>query len=1129
MSRGLLEYLQSFDIIMLSETRRHVLDKDLWTQFKVFFHPASNLGRAGEGILLAIRYRPEYHIVPYSTKRGSLWAKVQFRGGGPPLIIGTTYIPPSGSPLLSSLSLNKRMNDIQATFGKALAEGFVFLGGDLNSRVGPLPPMTPGVDPQVNSHGRHLLRVVHKIGAYMCTGRVTGDIPARASFHGTRRSIATRLDHIIVSPSLLTHLVECQVDGERSDSDHFPLCTALSLPICLEERTPCDHGGTPLSQIVWSPAARDAYVRALQYDHSGFMSQCQQAIQTGDFQSSIRSLYAFVEGAAKESGMLKRSKRDHHQVNRHQPFFDTECKTLKRELWRYGRRVKWRGADFKKLEREYHARVRSKKRVFETQKLKCVINQKKSNPQKFWKTLRRDRDRLPNSLLDVSAWEPYMQSLARGPENGESPRIPPSEAYPPHEPPQDQCSELNSPFTVEEIDLGLRALANGKSPGILGFPAELFRYAQASSTPGEPYTPNVLSPLIADIFTLALANRMVPAEANACLVTPVHKKGDAYDTANYRPIAVGDSLMRLYANILNSRLVAYLENNRLRVDCQTGFRPELSTTHQLFIVQHLIDWARGVTPLHFAFLDLSKAYDRVSRFQLGIILEQLGIKGDFLHAVQAVINTTMLAVKIESRHGDLFESTSGVPQGCPLSPTVFGVMADGLPRYLAHHCPGVGITISDGTCVNLVRIPVLGYADDFALVAPTIEDLQCLVDATHAWCQIMDMRLNGAKTQYLYVNPNPQILGPPIPLRCAGVTVNAIDQAKYLGLQIHARKGLQASIQTLEQRFWMSWENLNRAYSNLGCNISMMLMVELYLACLPPLFSYGCEVWAFRCFKGKHVDSGRPSSTPLLEAHRRVLAQILGVRRTTPEGIINCELNIYSMHSSWLLRMVRFWNNIAAMRPDAVHHKVLLQDLRLAIVDGRETFAGTLMQQLKKLGYYIADHVRLNAVRSIDISEVKSLLDRQTDSLWDGLDDYPRSCVSNRALFCRYHRWFARPPHVPSHRSALKLQVSNRTLQAFMRFRLGCHNLPVDSGRQLGIPRAQRICTRCSLELVGDEHHLLFTCPAVQHVREQFMRLFQYKTRSVQTFMWQNDSEGVARFVVKALESYITLPGAVRP
>jgi uncharacterized protein YhhL (DUF1145 family) len=47
--------------------------------------------------------------------------------------------------------------------------------------------------------------------------------------------------------------------------------------------------------------------------------------------------------------------------------------------------------------------------------------------------------------------------------------------------------------------------------------------------------------------------------------------------------------------------------------------------------------------------------------------------------------------------------------------------------------------------------------------------------------------------------------------------------------------------------------------------------------------------------------------------------------------------------------MVRFWNNIAAMRPDSLHYKVLMHDIRLAIVEGRETFSGTLMQQLKKL------------------------------------------------------------------------------------------------------------------------------------------------------------------------------------
>jgi hypothetical protein len=141
-------------------------------------------------------------------------------------------------------------------------------------------------------------------------------------------------------------------------------------------------------------------------------------------------------------------------------------------------------------------------------------------------------------------------------------------------------------------------------------------------------------PAIADILTIAAGKRSIPAEQNVCLVTPVYKKRDAYDTGKYRPIPVGDTLMRLYASVLNSRLVSYLEQNRLRVDCHTGSRPDLSTTHQLFIVQHFIDWAMGVTPLHFAFLDLSKSYNRVSRFKLGQTLEQLGVKSDFLYAVK---------------------------------------------------------------------------------------------------------------------------------------------------------------------------------------------------------------------------------------------------------------------------------------------------------------------------------------------------------------------------------------------------------------------------------------------------------------------------------------------------------------
>ena len=49
----------------------------------------------------------------------------------------------------------------------------------------------------------------------------------------------------------------------------------------------------------------------------------------------------------------------------------------------------------------------------------------------------------------------------------------------------------------------------------------------------------------------------VPSNWNTVLV-PVFKKGDKGDTANCRPIKVSDCFEKLYASVLNARLVAWL-------------------------------------------------------------------------------------------------------------------------------------------------------------------------------------------------------------------------------------------------------------------------------------------------------------------------------------------------------------------------------------------------------------------------------------------------------------------------------------------------------------------------------------------------------------------------------------------
>ena len=46
-----------------------------------------------------------------------------------------------------------------------------------------------------------------------------------------------------------------------------------------------------------------------------------------------------------------------------------------------------------------------------------------------------------------------------------------------------------------------------------------------------------------------------------------------------------------------------------------------------------------------------------------------------------------------------------------------------------------------------------------------------------------------------------------------------------------------------------------------------------------------------------------------------------------------------------------------------------------------------------------------------------------------------------------------------------------------IRFRLGSHLLPIETGRWARISREDRLCTACGV--LGDEHHAIYQCPEV--------------------------------------------------
>ena len=118
---------------------------------------------------------------------------------------------------------------------------------------------------------------------------------------------------------------------------------------------------------------------------------------------------------------------------------------------------------------------------------------------------------------------------------------------------------------------------------------------------------------------------------------PCGGKGDPLDPANYRCLSVGPTLTKLYAMILEARLATWAESCNQRAPSQAGFRRDHRTTDHIFTLHTLVCQARAnKRRLYSCFVDFRKAFDSVPRQLLWRRLQDIGINGNMLTAIQSL-------------------------------------------------------------------------------------------------------------------------------------------------------------------------------------------------------------------------------------------------------------------------------------------------------------------------------------------------------------------------------------------------------------------------------------------------------------------------------------------------------------
>jgi len=165
--------------------------------------------------------------------------------------------------------------------------------------------------------------------------------------------------------------------------------------------------------------------------------------------------------------------------------------------------------------------------------------------------------------------------------------------------------------------------------------------------------------------------------------------------------------------------------------------------------------------------------------------------------------------------------------------------------------------------------------------------------------------------------------------------------------------------------------------------------------------------------------------------------------------------------------------------------------------------------------------------RKLNISNLRIDLRFRHQAVWrEAHGQDPCSCLKKSVA---YHNWFALPERPVSDARApfvlpeyLKMALSKSVMRNVARFRIRGHGLKCETGLYGRSPdRSARVCNLCENgDYIQDEKHVIFSCIGTEHLRHQFIHLFDNISEGdIKGFVFQHNSE-VYKFISAAVDLF---------
>ena len=618
--------------------------------------------------------------------------------------------------------------------------------------------------------------------------------------------------------------------------------------------------------------------------------------------------------------------------------------------------------------------------------------------------------------------------------------------------------ELNGAITYLEIKKAVKQLRNGASAGPDLFLNEFFKNGN-----------DTLMKYIYTLFNKIFELGYFPKSWSDGFIVPIYKKGDKNEPSNYRGITLLSTLGKLFTRILNNRLNEWAENYNVYIEAQAGFRKNMGTVDNIYILNGLITHVLNQNKkLYCAFVDFTKAFDFVNRDILWYKLIKIGVRGKMLDIIRSMYKEVKSQVKHNNIISPVILSNIGVRQGECLSPFLFSIYLNDLEEEIS-------LKGSDGIDIGMIKLFLLLYAEDIVLFADSADELQSLLEILQNYCQRWRLTVNTSKTKIVVFRKGGRVPGD-LNFTFNGENIEIVKQFSYLGIVYTSGGSCHQTQKTLSGQALKAIFAMNK-YLYKFTHLKPLHVLDLFDKLVSPILNYGSEVWGFH-------------KAPAIESvHLQFCKKLLGVKQSTQNDFIYGELGRITFASQRYISIIRYWLKLVSLNENKYAkciYNMQIEDMRNN--PDKFNWASSVKQLLSKYGFmnvWLSQGVENSNSLQIFKQRVRDIFIQEWHKRFEN---------STRARFYVNIANF-------KHQTYLDNLTVKKFQQNLTRFRVSSHRLEIECGRWTRpekTPLDNRKCRICNA--LEDEFHFILECPLYEDLRKQLINKYFWSRPNMPKF-----------------------------